>query len=404
MIYRCTECNKDYFISDQNHNNENKTGVCINCQNLSTQAEAKKAEKVKPAKAEKQKKINTKKEKSNTENRKIIDLNSEISLSTVLLIISLTLMIIFSQIIPIIREAQTTKDSEIIHQELTMESANQTYDKDESFYYNRELPEGQAIIENNIVVGFQPLNGDVSLPQQIYLPAGVTEIADYAFKNYYGLVSIIFSNDVNKIGKYAFENCYNLEYVAINDKLEIIDDYAFFRLNLKRINLPKKLDYLGVSALNHVKINDVILSKYAKLGSDCLDFTNYEQNDGEAVIINNLFVKAPTNDKIPLHYIIPDDITSIEDYAFYDSNIEYITIPEGVLYIGPRAFMSCKQLKEVSFPESLIAIDTYAFYNCSSLSKIEFNEGLLAIGYNSFSGTNVPVLNVPENTKVIEEP
>lgn len=372
MIYKCTECCKDYFVSDQNHNiNNEKVGLCINCQNRS----------------------------KNPVIALIRTYNPKIRLSSILLFATLLVVIFVVQISPLLQKSHNALEFEDDYVYDNVVEQNTLYS------YKNDLPQAEIIVENEIMIGYIPVNGDINTPQQIMIPNNVKEISDYAFRDFNGLVAITLGEKVQKIGKNAFSNCVNLEHVVLNDNLKVIDDYAFFRLDINYINLPPNLEYLGVSSLNNVNMNDVELSTKTKLGSDCLDFTTYYSNgvdDGEAIIINNLFIKAPTNDKIELDYKIPIGITSIEDNAFYSSNIENITIPEGVLYIGPRAFMLCKNLKEVTFPSTLIAIDTYAFYNCSSLTKVEFNAGLLALGYQSFEGCPTEKLNIPPSTKVVE--
>lgn len=371
MIYRCTECCKDYFVSDQNHNNGNEEniGLCINCQNV----------------------------KRNPVLELIRTYNPKIRLSSILLFATLLVVIFVFQVSPLLQKSHNAMELESNYDDMV--------DPNITYSYKTDLPHAEIIVENGIMIGYIPVNGDINTPQQIFIPDDVEEITEYAFRNFNGLVSITMGENVEKIGKYAFFNCVNIENVKLNDNLKIIDDYAFFRLDINNINLPNNLEYLGVSALNNVKMTDVELSKETKLGSDCLDFTTYLPNgvdDGEAVIVNNLFIKAPTQDKVVPHYVIPEGITSIEDNAFYGSDIEYVTIPEGLLYIGPRAFMLCKNLKEVAFPSTLIAIDTYAFYNCISLTKVDLNDNLMALGYQSFDGCPIDNLNIPDTVKVVE--
>lgn len=68
---------------------------------------------------------------------------------------------------------------------------------------------------------------------------------------------------------------------------------------------------------------------------------------------------------------IPDSVTSMYDYAFYDcQNLQRVTLSSNLQYIGEMAFYNCKSLTEVSIPQSVITIDGAAFYDCSNLSTV----------------------------------
>lgn len=64
-------------------------------------------------------------------------------------------------------------------------------------------------------------------------------------------------------------------------------------------------------------------------------------------------------------------VTSIDQYAFENSKISSITIPEGVLYIYTGAFMNCKNLKSITLGSGVTKISSKAFNGCSSLESID---------------------------------
>jgi len=61
--------------------------------------------------------------------------------------------------------------------------------------------------------------------------------------------------------------------------------------------------------------------------------------------------------------ILPETLKRIERRAFYLSHITSIVIPDSVEYIGPSAFMHCKNLKYVRFPKGLkvLSVDSFGF-------------------------------------------
>jgi hypothetical protein len=68
----------------------------------------------------------------------------------------------------------------------------------------------------------------------------------------------------------------------------------------------------------------------------------------------------------------PSTLKRIEEEAFYLNQyiIEPLIFPEGLLYIGERAFFTCNSVPSIVLPESLQTILTRAFYNCYDVSSI----------------------------------
>ena len=73
---------------------------------------------------------------------------------------------------------------------------------------------------------------------------------------------------------------------------------------------------------------------------------------------------------------IPNSVTSIGDYAFYNcSGLTSITIPNSVTSIGEWAFRRCSGLTSVTIPNSVTSIGDEAFSGCSGLTSIVVEEG-----------------------------
>ncbi len=96
---------------------------------------------------------------------------------------------------------------------------------------------------------------------------------------------------------------------------------------------------------------------------------------------------------------LPDGITEIAPKIFYGCNsLESITIPEGVTTIGEKAFIYCYGLESVSLPDSLTLIESRAFYNCSGLVNITLPDGLTTIEEYAFTNCwAIKSLNIPKN-------
>ena len=69
---------------------------------------------------------------------------------------------------------------------------------------------------------------------------------------------------------------------------------------------------------------------------------------------------------------LPDGLTSIGDYAFYEcSSLSLTSLPDGLTGIGDDAFNNCAYLTLTILPDGLISIGNYAFVGCASLAPCE---------------------------------
>ena len=101
---------------------------------------------------------------------------------------------------------------------------------------------------------------------------------------------------------------------------------------------------------------------------------------------------------------LPSSLTSIGDWAFSNTGISSVSIPEGITDIKGRVFNSCQNLISIVFPSSLKYIGEYAFAGCASLSKINLPESLETIGKESFSYCPlIKNVTIPASVNIIGE-
>ena len=155
------------------------------------------------------------------------------------------------------------------------------------------------------------------------IPNGVTSIREQAFYGHSSLTSITIPNSVTTIGRHAFSKCSSLTNVIIPSSVTKIENLAF-------------LDCDSLKSINVEEGNAVYDSR----------------NNCNAIIetsTNTLIAGCATT-------IIPNDVTSIKDYAFYScGSLTSITIPNSVTKIGDCAFEYCASLTEVTIESEIIA-------------------------------------------------
>ena len=212
-----------------------------------------------------------------------------------------------------------------------------------AFYYCSSLAEfkgkfasadGRCLIVDGKLKFFAPAG-----LTEYTIPDGVTSIGDYAFSNCSSLTNVTIPDSVTSIGYDAFEDCSSLTSITIPDSVTSIEYNVF----------------ASCSSLAEIK------GKFAT-------------EDGRCLIINGeLDSFAPAG---LTEYTIPDGVTSIGTYAFYEySNLISITIPETVTRIKDCAFKYCSKLAEVyckaiTPPDIWSKPDVNAFDNNASGRKI----------------------------------
>ena len=82
---------------------------------------------------------------------------------------------------------------------------------------------------------------------------------------------------------------------------------------------------------------------------------------------------------------VNEDCKVIGNYAFGNSNITGVVLPEGLKTIGQGAFNNCYYLTEVELPDGLKYIGSEAFFYCNDLEYIEIPTTVEYIGWHIVS-------------------
>ncbi len=82
--------------------------------------------------------------------------------------------------------------------------------------------------------------------------------------------------------------------------------------------------------------------------------------------------------------VMPDTVKKIGSYAFYNLELQSVTIGKNVKTISESAFKSCIKLKNIVIPDNVIEIGSYAFQFDYNLETIKIGSGLKTLGYDPF--------------------
>lgn len=181
--------------------------------------------------------------------------------------------------------------------------------------------------------------------ENIDLPEGLREIEEYLFFNCQSLTSIVIPEGIIAIsGSNAFSNCYALTSI-------------FFPASLSRID--------GSWVFQGTNITDIhfsgTLSQWLSI-----DF-GYSRESIPMQVPCNLYI----NDEKLSNLTIPEDVTTIPQYAFQYVNLNSVTIPSNIISIGKSAFYE-SSVQSVRMADSVTSVGTNAFANCLSLDKVYY--------------------------------
>ena len=103
--------------------------------------------------------------------------------------------------------------------------------------------------------------------------------------------------------------------------------------------------------------------------------------------------------------VIPEDVTSIGDYAFCGcSGLTSVTIPNGVISIGYSAFNGCSGLTSATISKGITSIEDYTFSGCSGLTSITIPNRVTNIGKYAFYGcSGLTSITIPNRVTSIGE-
>ncbi|MBR1676948.1 MAG: leucine-rich repeat protein [Clostridia bacterium] len=179
---------------------------------------------------------------------------------------------------------------------------------------------------------------------ELHIPEGITEIDNKALENQ-TITKVYIPTSMQKIGQYAFaKNRFLTDVIFADDcVVNTIDTYAFvYCPKLENINLDKLYNLKAIS--------------------------NYTFRYDESL-------KEVT---------LPDSLTTIGQYAFAETGLTSIVIPEKVTKIDNYAFNKCYDLKSVDIQGPVATFGTYLFQNNTSLEEVNFGDDVKATDFGNY--------------------
>ena len=183
------------------------------------------------------------------------------------------------------------------------------------------------------------------------------------------------------------EQCFydvpNIESVVISGAVDVPRDMFGKCTGLKKVTLKNGVRSIGEDAFR-----------------DC---SSLESVIFENTVLEKISDGAFSGCSALSSIVLPDSVTEIEKYAFFETGLRNIQLPEKLTLIGAYAFCNCKNLKQVQLPSQLKELGNGAFSSCENLAQIQLPAQLNKLGTDAFRNcTSLDKIDIPAGLTQIE--
>ena len=291
--------------------------------------------------------------------------------------------------------------------------------------------------DNLVTIGNFAFENNTAL-QTVRIGSKVRSIGDSAFRNCDSLKNMVIPSNVEAFGSAVFFSCDSLESVAIGNGVKAltpsyegditVKDHYFGTfencVNLKAVTMGSALKTIGIETFRNTGLTEVSIPDnvtFVDKGAfrDCASLRKAEIGNGVITVGDSCFESNSSLTDIS----IGTGVISMGIAVFRNCDaLKRVYVPSNVTSLGSGAFYDCGELETVVIGNGVTAVTNYeynwetdlytwsvwgkkttfgVFENCPKLTKVTLGSGLTKIGYNSFCGTAISTLTVPQKVSAI---
>lgn len=177
------------------------------------------------------------------------------------------------------------------------------------------------------------------------------------------LISLVLPSTIQKIESYSIQDCDNLASISIPELCKEVESSAIYNcMNLSSIHIGKSLEKFESMNGNLCPVLKAITADASNTNFASVNGVLYSKN-------MSVLYKYPSG-KTGSSFEIPSSVKKIDDYAFSNTSLENVTMPNGLEAINTGAFDRCKDLLSVEIPQTVKEIGMFAFQNCAKLTSV----------------------------------
>lgn len=221
------------------------------------------------------------------------------------------------------------------------------------------------------------------------IPACVQTIENFAFSNCSSMESLRFASDsrLQSIGESAFIGCDALSGVSLPEGLKTVGRTAFYNCDkMEYLRVPDSVTSIGENAFSYCdSLKSVTISGEMDLKKVLLNDTL------DTLTLSGTFVQKAVSAR---NVKLLDTITEVRDGAFEWQRIEQLILSQNLKTIGAEAFEGT-EITSVTLPEGIVSLGKRAFAECGKLTTVNLPDSLQSIGQDCFEGcSNLNILDL----------
>ena len=304
----------------------------------------------------------------------------------------------------------------------TIEIPNSVMEIGEKAFYHSGL-ESVTFEEGSTLQQIQSEAFKDSRLKTIMLPDSLRTIESGAFeKCKLKTVTIGEESSLEKICGNAFAFNKELNEIHLPASLRTIESMAFYGSGLIQIHIPSSLQSIGFGAFSATQMQTITVDAQNPVYYAVDNVLHTRDNQGNVwlhtyptgrrittyTVADDVVTIAPyafAGTKILFGVTLPEGMTVLGEYAFAESGIMEIDLPQALERIEEGTFYRCKNLKTIHIPDNVIHIGPRAFAQSSDLESITFHETskLPRIGIYAFAQSGITSFRVPANVYTIAQ-
>ena len=210
----------------------------------------------------------------------------------------------------------------------------------------------------------------------------------------YDMTSVIVPEGVVKIGYDLLKDCKDLQSIELPNSLENFGSFNGCD-NLQSISVrPENKKFSAEGGVLYNKEKTVIIRVPSNI-------QNHSFVIPDSVTTIRIWAFQGCNTLV--NVVIPISVRKIDHFAFMDSSLQTIVIPNNVVEFGHGIFQRCKSLRAVTLPNTIKRIEDSMFCDCSSLTEFTIPDTVEEIGQHAYWGTSIRRIRIPKGVSTIDD-